>query len=683
MTKSNVSFSSRNSQLEPSLEGFNDLVSTTNSLIPSSPAESFYNKGARALLEGDKIGLRYFDLALRLTPYDPHLYFEQGLCLLEFGSESQDKAILLLAQRRLKQALELDPKNFAASIAMGQTLYELGLMLSDYSFFQKGQRLCENLVKAGMNEELKPEFYTLFGSILMKVAQRSGEPADFFHACSAFEYVTKISKKPELSVWEQLIEGYLAIFEVSNDLQLLTKVINACQKALVIHPDAGSIYALLADAVSKQYFFSHQEEHGAHATRFFLKSIQLSPLNLSGYMAAMHHLLLSFSIDGEISHLSHVETLYTKAALLMDPSASLCALFCRAKALMGYEKGELSMVRNAARLLEEIIDQRALEKESFILCEQTLGICCFLEGKYFQDCDFYYQGIEHFQAALSANRAKPELWLWMATSYKEAFKLCLDEVDFNNSVKFYKKVLCMQMSSSTLFEYAQLLLSCFETFHEEPILQKATSYFAKAIEMQPNARYVHPNWLFEYAKALDLRSDFEESEESLVLSIKMLKEVYALDANFPGLFHQLGLSVQHLATFILDQKLMQSALHYFKLAHIKDKENDQILLDWGSALMNLAEIVEGEEQELPLLEQAHHKVSQAITLGNTQGFYLLACLYAYQEKLELALFYLKRAYQNESLPSMKELEEEAFLKPLLRCEEMAGFLEQISWKNPE
>ncbi|PCI78658.1 hypothetical protein COB21_00310 [Candidatus Aerophobetes bacterium] len=659
-----------------------DLSEIDSTLLPSSPSESFYNKGARALLQGDKVGLRYFDLALRLAPYDASLYFEQGLCLLEYGSEHLDKSMLLLALRRLKHSLVLTPNNVNASMAQIDTLYQLGILLSDQSFFHQAEQICKTITPSMLSEDLKPEFYNQLGLCLLELAKKSGEPADYFQAATSFESAVEEADPVEINIWENLIQCYFKLFTLSSDATLLAKTIQFCQTTLIAYPSSDRAYYFLAMSIGKQYQISHNEDHIEHASRFFLKSLHINPLSPEVYVEAISLQLAAYSIDKNASHLTQVFTLYEKALHHLDNDhPSLMAMFAQAQALMGLEKEDLLMIKKAQICVHEGIENGS--PDSFIHSAKALGVCCFAQGHYFQDPDFFYQAIEHFQTALSINRSRQDLWHLMAQSYSAAFELTFDEIDFNNGVKFYKKSLYFSTSSSLLFEYGYLLLNCFEAFQEEALLGEACICFSNALHRQNNAKYVHPNWLFQYAKALDLTSDFDESEENLVLSIKLLKDVYALDSNFPKLFHQLALSIHHLGTIILDQKLIQSSLHYFKLGHLKDKENDQLLLDWGSALMSYVEISSDFNDHTPYIDQAYENITRAAELGNTQSYYLLACLYAYKMNLEGSLFYLKKAHQFEVLPSIEDLEEEAFLEPLLKTEAFHYFLDQISWKNAE
>ena len=49
-------------------------------------SSSLVRKGEFRLLQGDKSGLEFFNMALKLTPSNYQLYIDQGLALFEYGS---------------------------------------------------------------------------------------------------------------------------------------------------------------------------------------------------------------------------------------------------------------------------------------------------------------------------------------------------------------------------------------------------------------------------------------------------------------------------------------------------------------------------------------------------------------------------------------------------------------------
>ena len=53
-----------------------------------------------------------------------------------------------------------------------------------------------------------------------------------------------------------------------------------------------------------------------------------------------------------------------------------------------------------------------------------------------------------------------------------------------------------------------------------------------------------------------------------------------------------------------------------------------ILLDWATALINLAQYTHDSEERELAFHDAEHKLMKALHLGNLHGLYLLACLYS-------------------------------------------------------
>ena len=183
MAKANVFFSEQSSlNLPDPLTSFEKSLDHGHDNLMPTAREDLTAKGAQSLLQGDKSGLRYFDIALRLDPYDSALYFEQGLSLLEYGSEHLDKSILLLALRRLKKGLILDPNHTPSKLAACEAMYQLGNLLSDTSFFTRGEKLCQTIETDKLSDELACDRYSMLGALLFKLAKKSGEPTDFYQA---------------------------------------------------------------------------------------------------------------------------------------------------------------------------------------------------------------------------------------------------------------------------------------------------------------------------------------------------------------------------------------------------------------------------------------------------------------------------------------------------------------------
>src|SRR6266436_5560421 len=104
-----------------------DQPSMTNAEFHERDFESFLLKGEMCLLQGDLIsGLDLFDSAIKIDPNDPMIFYRQGLSLFEYGSDEGREKALLLANKKFKHAVALNPQFFDAWQAWGNTLYFLG-----------------------------------------------------------------------------------------------------------------------------------------------------------------------------------------------------------------------------------------------------------------------------------------------------------------------------------------------------------------------------------------------------------------------------------------------------------------------------------------------------------------------------------------------------------------------------
>lgn len=82
-------------------------------LHDSSPASPFLSEGLSLLSENHIAkGLECFETAIRLDPYNPKLFYAQGLSLFEWGSRQNEKKTLLLACKKFKNATQLSSDFF-------------------------------------------------------------------------------------------------------------------------------------------------------------------------------------------------------------------------------------------------------------------------------------------------------------------------------------------------------------------------------------------------------------------------------------------------------------------------------------------------------------------------------------------------------------------------------------------
>jgi tetratricopeptide (TPR) repeat protein len=313
---------------------------------------------------------------------------------------------------------------------------------------------------------------------------------------------------------------------------------------------------------------------------------------------------------------------------------------------------------------------------------RALGESFVSMGKYFGEYDYLYQAIEKFQEGLSLNRACHDLWFSMANAYT-LVGISLEEIEpFEQATNFYRKAIHLNPKSSYYhFAYAYSLSKLGELKKQESCLEMALAEFEQVLQMQKNAMYLHPDWLFEYAKTLDLYAEFFEEESYYHKAIETLSHVLMIDPDFPNIHYQLALVHSHLGELSGELDSFYKALHYFKLAAKHEEENDQIFVDLAVTLINIAQ---GSSDSLEVeicYKDAEVKLIQAVKAGNLQAYYQLACLFSLVKQSEKSLAFLIKTESFQALPSIEELLEDEWLDYVRTTEDFQNFLHYLENKS--
>ena len=199
--------------------------------------------------------------------------------------------------------------------------------------------------------------------------------------------------------------------------------------------------------------------------------------------------------------------------------------------------------------------------------------------------------------------------------------------------------------------------------------------------MQKNALYLHPDWLFEYAKTLDLYAEFFEEEHHYQKAIEIFSHILMVDPDFPQIHYHLALTYSHLGELTGEIEPFYRSLHSFKLASKHEEENDQILVDLGVTLINIAQASSDSLEVEICYRDAEVKLTQAIKAGNLQGYYQLACLFSLLGQAEKSLAFLMKTDFFNALPAIEDLLEDEWLDQVRCSERFQEFLQYLEKKS--
>ncbi|MCB1084577.1 MAG: hypothetical protein KDK60_00575 [Chlamydiia bacterium] len=636
-------------------------------------SQSLFQKGEFCLLQGDKSGIEYFEMASKLDPLNDALFLKQGLSLFEYSNNAEDLEGLALAGKKLKHAVRLNPSCFEAWHLWGNALYLLGVRKNEPSYFSHALKKYEkaHALSENASSDVLADFYWDCANLWNQLAQVSGEITDAHYAIQDYEKAIAIQEDLPLEFWMDFGEVCTRMGRQTNDLRFLFKAIDAFKNAASISVSSHEGWFSMGKVLHLFYQYSHDEDHFLQANECFSTAIKLSPKLSEIWQEWARLLLESGAIFRDPKKLrSGIEK--AKKALRLGPKTpQLIALEAEGLALLGSALERLDLIHEGLNKIDPLIENSE-EVELFL----ALGTCYAALGSYYKDIDYYYQAIESFQEGLSINRAHFRLWYGIASSSFASALLDQDETSFERSCHFFRKALKLQKSSLAHSHYAMCLLKFGELMGEKSYFEESIAHFEEAINLQKNASYLHPDWIFSYGTALDHLAGHLESDAHYVKALDLLNHVLMLSPDFPHIHYQLAITFTHYGELTSQPEVFHRAVHHYRIAHQKEKENDAIILDWALTLAHLGDLLENSTESDQYFREAEYKMIQAAKLGNTHAYYSLACLYSLTYDLDNSLRFLQKAQIFDSLPSMEEILEDDWLENLRETEAFHAFMHQ-------
>ncbi len=638
--------------------------------------QSLAKKGELSLLYGDISGLRFFDMAIELDPQNATLFFRKGLALFEYGSEEGKESQLTSAGKSFQRALALRPDFFDAWHAWGNTFYLLGLRKKNPTYFQQAKKKYKKALMLGSTQpiDVLVDLYWDLGDLWSKCADLSGEATDLSLAVRFYEKATSCQDGFPSEFWINFGDAYRVFGEKTNDLRLHIKAVNCYKNGISISIGSHIAWLRLANILKDIYVYTHDEDHYSQANECYSAAAQLRPSDGYLWINWAELLLESGKQFRDIKKLRSCIEKCHRGQAHATKSAQLVSIWAEALAYLGLFSDNLEFLYDAQNKVEALYGQGVKEPSLFY----SYGVCLLVLGVYFEDVDYFYQSVEKFQEGLSINRSIHYLWFGIALAYVSAGELDYDKKNFERACRFFERALHFKANSTYHYHFGYCYLKYAELFGmDQQLVENAVFHFEKAIEMQKAASYQRPDWLFHYAISLDHLGECTETESFYVKALDILNHVLTLRPEFPLIHNQMAVTLSHYADLLNEPDIYQKAFHHYRIAHQKDRESDQILLDWGVSLLNFVDYLEDSSECIQCYKEAEYKLIQAATLGNPHAYFSLACIYSLTGDYSRSLYFLKKAHTFEGLPPIEEILEDHWLEGVRATEEFADFIEKI------
>ncbi|MES2344765.1 MAG: hypothetical protein V4494_02345 [Chlamydiota bacterium] len=643
-------------------------------------ADDFLLRGELALLQGNYAkGMELFDLGTKCDPNNAELFFRQALALFEYGSEEGREKALVLAHKKFRSAASLNPQFFDNWHAWGNALTLLGVTHKDPRYFFEAKEKYQKAIDLAEDQkaDLLAELYWDLGVVFMHIANHSGEASDANHALDAFRMTSSLQERLPAQFWNDFGSAALLLAEKITDIRLYVKAINCFKHAISIEDNNYEHWMSLAGTLESLYEFTHDDDHFSQANECFGAAANLQPHEMSVWFDWAQLLCTSGRHTSDTKRLRTCIEKCHRAHACDTSNPFVLAIWAEALALLGELNERLDLIYDAQNKLAEAEELAAANPEIY----HSYGMCLISFGKYFQDLDYYYQAIEKFQHGLSIDRSCHHLWYAIANAYSIVSEMEEGTEAFERASKFYRKAIDIYPSSYYIVDYAITLSKWGEAVHDQKLLEDSITEFERALQMQKNAIYLHPDWLYHYAITLDLLGAFYEEESYYAKSLEILNHVLMIDPDFPHIHHRIALVCAHRAELLNEMDSFYRSLHHFRFAEKHDEDNEQVILDSAVTLINLSQHTQDSVEAATALREAETKLTTAAKLGCASAYYHLSTLYSLLQQTDRAIAFLIKAHQFDALPCIDDLLEDDWLENLRCSPEFREFLAELEKRH--
>ena len=633
-------------------------------------AHALLQKGERALVEGDTSGVHYFKLCSQIIDTNPEIFFAQGLALVEYGITFNSLKEVRLALKKFQKATQLKTDYFAAYHAWGNALHHLGKHSSTWSHFLTAKNKYKKAIAIAKDQphDVMADLHWEYARNWEYIAKDSGEAIDLNIALQSYESAQSHQDDLPPEFWIDFGSCAQKLGHLSNDLRLFVKSIDCFKNAISLSISSHEGWYKLACAVSDLYSYTQDEDHFSQANECFSTAAKFDKANTAIWISWAQLLRDSGeSVKDTKKLLASIEKAQ-KAALLDAKNTKASYIWADTLCKLGVLSDSLEYIHQAQNKLEGVKNKETVEHA------YAEGECLLAQARYFDDIDLYYQAIERFQAALSMDRSCAHIWSALGSAYTECSAIDQEIKSLELAVKFHGKALNLRVSSKHNFNLARALFKLGEETRVEETVELALYHFESALALQNNAIYIHPEWMFDYALCLDLYGEFSETDKHYTRAIEILHQVLMVDPDFPGIHHQLGVVYGHFADLASDKDLFARAFHHFHIAQTRDRENDQIQIDWAVNIITSSQLAVTPDEMKKTLAEAQVKLVTAAQAANTQSFFYLSCLYSLLRDYDLSMHFLGKSYLAGSLPPLSDVLQEEWLDNMREVDEFKEFI---------
>lgn len=639
----------------------------------------YLGQGEMSLLQGNLNALSFFEAASNLDGENPQIWYRQGLAFFEYGSEDGKEKALLLPGKNFKIATQFNPSYFEAWVAWGNVLLQLGRFHEEYHFLLEAKEKYKKALELGEGQpkELLAELHWDYGIVWSEIAKHSGEALDVRLAIDAFQTSQGYQEKPSPEFLNDCGKAYLEMGLLINDSRLYLQSIEYLHRSVAASPQYFEGWMSLAEGYSQLYINTLDERYVVKASDAFAMAAKMAPRDPEVWLSWGQLLGESGRHNNDPKNLRLSIEKCARSAMLDTEDPVCISQWVESLSWLGAATARLDLLIEAEQKILKATEQFPDDPDLW----HAYGVCLIAFGRYYEEADYYEMAIEKLQYGLSIDRTDPELWHALGIAHKHYAELTNDEDLIERAGRFLAKAMDLKPSCpALLYDAANAQLQFSEILDDLPSLEAACYLFESLLQTYKEAILHHPEWIFDYACALEWMGDYTEEDTHFARAIEIFSHILLIDPDFPRIHHRIAhcyVSLGHIAS---ESEFYKRAIHFFRLANRQDEENDQVWLDWGVCLIHLAHHTLDGDFMNQLYMDAEQKITRAGQLGNGGAYYVLACLYSILGRSQEAMELIHKALQARSLPSIEELMEDDWLENLRSTEAFAQFVTALEAK---
>jgi len=635
---------------------------------------------AEARIEvNDPEAFHLFELALKLDPNNPEYWFKQGKSFLKHFFNRNKVNVLLLAFKSLKIACEIDSSQFEYWYEWAKCCLHLADKKKDFNHLESAK---EKFLTAQHLSDENPvlqltTFYWDFALLFVKLAEESGEAIDLKKAIESFQKALTYNSQPPLRFWFDFAQSYFQMGLLINDNRMYFQAIEYFKKTLGSEKNPIESWYSLAQCFTQLYINTMNESHFLSSDRCYDQAFALEPDNPEILLEWAQLLGESGKWNKDPKRLRLAVEKCQKGSMISLDDPLITAQWAESLSLLGAYVNRLDYINEAECKVIHLIEELGF---SFSEAWYAHGICLNAYAIYYNDLEYDELAIEKFQNGVKLDPANEELWHALSKTYCKIGSELEDIDSLEKSVKYFAKAVSLKPACPSIhYDFAQTLNKLFQLSEEKEYLENAIQQYELTLKTQDDAIMQHPEWLFNYAKALNqLGHSCDEEEKYYSKALEIFHQVLLIDPDFPKIHLNIALTFSHLAELTQETKFFERSNNFFQMAIKQDNEDEEAWLEWGVTLLSYGEHSFEDVERQRILQEAENKLTRAGQLGNLDAFYHLACFYSMKRDVDKALFFLQKAAENNCLPPSEEIEEDEWLDNLHGLPEFKSFIQECA-----